>query len=81
MESLRHTNNLDTLKECGNRMRKYQKEAKLLRDRADALPKKYFYLKLAASHLNRCVSCLPNALESCDSADFELNNAKSSLEK
>lgn len=81
MESLRDRNNQAKLKECGEKMRKNQAEVENLRSRADALPKSIaFDLAVAAGSMNRCVSCLPGATESCDIAESSLNDAEDVLQ-
>jgi hypothetical protein len=78
MEPLRNSANLADIRECGIKMRKYQKEANQLRSQADSLSSKYFNLQVATSTLGMCVSCLGSgsAMESCDRTEKLLNEAQ-----
>lgn len=71
MERLRQNNPA----QCGDAMRYNQKKAAILREAVDKLPRfEYTNLKIAAANLNRCVSCLPSALETCGEILEELEN-------
>ncbi len=64
MEPLR--NSYQTLGQCGDKMREYQKQAKNLVEITDALPMSYkVTLGIAAGDLNFCVSCMSSAQNSC----------------
>lgn len=64
MEPLR--NSYQTLGQCGDKMREYQKQAKNLVEITDALPMSYkVTLGIAAGDLNSCVSCMSSAQNSC----------------
>lgn len=67
MESYRNTNDLNSLRTCGQLMRRYQPEAKLIREKADSLRPagKYFDLRVASGFLLSCVSCSNSALDAC----------------
>ena len=77
MEPLRNTDDLSKSGRCGELMRERQKRAKELAARAEALPTKLSYdLRVAATKLVWCVSCLGNALEDCDRARASLAQAE-----
>ena len=82
MESLRNTNDLTKVKECGNLMRERQKIADDLRTETEELPNPYsIRLSPAAIELKMCVSCGSSAIDSCNRAKTSLEEAKKEMEK
>jgi len=82
MESLRNTNDLEKVKECGNLMRERQKIADDLRTETEELPNPYsIKLSPAAIELKLCVSCASSAIDSCNRAKTSLEEAKKEVEK
>lgn len=81
MESLRNTEDLTKVKECGNLMRERQKIADDLRTEAEKLPNPYsISLSPAAIELKICVSCASSAIDSCNRAKSSLQEAKREIE-
>lgn len=81
MQSLRNTDDLTKVKECGNLMRERQKIADDLRSEAEKLPNPYSIpLSPAAIELKICVSCATSAIESCNRAKTSLEDAKKEIE-
>lgn len=79
MEPLRHTNNLNVMRTCGETMRKLQPQAKELRSRADRLSNdqpKAFLLKVAVADLFICVSCANWAIKNCGRVEAGLKEAR-----
>lgn len=76
MERYRNTEELSSLKTCGELMRRYQSQAKVIREEAEALPIKYHNLNLAAIELNMCVSCSSSAGEACQRVSEALSKSK-----
>lgn len=67
MEALRTSNSANDLRKCGTLMRENQPIAEALDKQADELPMSYLQLKVAASDIYMCVSCLESsASEACD---------------
>lgn len=80
MESLRDRDDLAKLRQCGEEMRRHQPAADALRTRAQALPRSLGVdLAIAATFMNRCVSCLPQALDDCTMAEASLDDAEAVL--
>ena len=80
METLRDPDNLDRLRRCGEQMRRNQARAETLRKRAEALPQSLgIHLAIAATSMNRCVSCLPDAIQSCELAGDSLQDAEKAV--
>lgn len=80
MESLRNTNNLYKVRQCGDLMRERQNRAKELLDRAEALPKSYgSSLSVAARELSMCVTCSRGAIRNCDMARSTLKDAEKAI--
>lgn len=77
MESLRvRSGDLDNLAKCGNLMRSYQPQADALREQIESLDTKDTSSSFAKSHfvsaatsLRLCVSCIPGALDNCNSVN------------
>ncbi len=57
MNTLRQRTDIESLAECGSRMRKLQSEADKLVKEAEALPKKYLALRIAAVEMTIGVTC------------------------
>lgn len=76
MELLRVPDDTDKMAACGQQMRGNQSEVEALGDRAGELPLAYVLLGSAAINLNRCVSCVPDALAYCDLAEADLADFK-----
>lgn len=82
MESLRRNQSLESLKQCGQKMRELQKIADELRNRAESLPRPLsFHLGVAAIESKLCVSCISTAKESCDRVKAALAKAKEDIEE
>lgn len=82
MESLRHSQSIESLKQCGQKMRERQKIADELRNRAESLPQPLsFHLGVAAIESKLCVSCLSTAKESCDKVKAALAKAKEDIDE
>lgn len=80
MQPLRDPGDLGSLRECGIRMRENQEKAASLWRRAEALPRSVgAYLVAAAISMDRCVSCLRDAIESCELAESELREAAAAI--
>lgn len=78
MEALRTP---ETLGQCGDQMRKYQKQAQDLVEITDALPlSSYATLMSAARTLNTCVSCQTDAKKQCELVRQDLSNYQSNDE-
>lgn len=65
MEQYRNTDNLATLRVCGEEMRVNQARAKKVKASADSLSMSQISLKIASAHVHSCVSCSGTALEAC----------------
>src|SRR6266545_307292 len=80
MESLRNTNDLPKVRQCGDLMRERQSKAKELLARAETLPKSFgFSLSVAARELSMCVTCSKGAITSCDMALSSLKDAEKTI--
>lgn len=80
MESLRNTDDLSKVRQCGDLMRERQSKAKELLDRAETLPKSYgLHLSIAARELSMCVTCSGGAIQNCNTAQSTLNNAEKAI--
>lgn len=74
MEKLRTSGSLSDVKSCGELMRANQQKAGEIREKAEALPMKYFPLKVAATDIYLCVSCSRTAAsQACDRVDESLD--------
>lgn len=74
MERYRNT---DDLRPCMEMMRENQPKAKSVRSRAfEALPPKYYNLRVASIYVYSCVSCSGTALEDCERVTESLANVK-----
>jgi len=76
MARYRDTDDLSALKTCGEMMRENQEKAKKIRTKAETLPMKYFYLKVASIDVHSCVSCSGTAIEACERVAEALQNDK-----
>jgi hypothetical protein len=73
MNSLRQQTDIESLAECGRRMRKLQSEADELVKEAEALPEKFLALRVAAVEMTIGVTCHETmALEATNRADDKL---------
>lgn len=80
MESLRSTDDLSKVRQCGDLMRERQNRAKELLARAETLPKSYgFRLSVAARELSMCVTCSRGAIQNCDMARSTLKDAEKAI--
>ncbi len=81
MESLRHSDDLGVMEECGVQMRKNQSKAEELRIEAESLPWEYILLNEATNgaRLGFCVSCKETALEDCDLTEMALKEYAAGL--
>ena len=82
MESLRNTDDLSKVRQCGDLMRERQNRAKELLARAETLPKSYgFSLSVAARELSMCVTCSRDAIQNCDMARSTLKDAEKAIKE
>jgi len=84
MDGQRNSASNETLRRCGERMRKLQAEARALRARADGLPLSFIDLKIAANggNIDLCVSCSPRlAPASCIQTAAALKRAASVVKR
>jgi hypothetical protein len=80
MESLRHTQDLQVIRQCGDAMRTHQNELNGLAARAGTLPNRYgMYLRASAFELDPCVSCVEDAAKDCDRAHETIQSAALAL--
>ena len=80
MESLRNTDDLSKVRQCGDLMRERQNRAKELLTRAGTLPKSVgFSLSVAARELSMCVTCSKGAIQNCDMARSTLKDAEKAI--
>lgn len=81
MQSLRNTDDLNKVKDCGNLMRKNREIADDLRNKAEKLPKSLSVkISAVATDLKMCVTCSSSAIESCDRAKSFLNEIRTDIE-
>lgn len=76
MERYRNTDDLSALRTCGEMMRENQAKAKSVRSSAEALPMKYYDIRVASIDVYSCVSCSGTALEACERVTESLANVK-----
>jgi len=81
MDRLRRSeDNLELLRQCGNKMRELKPVAEDIRTRADALPRKYFNLGVASINITLCVTCSRGlAMDNCQMAAEALSEAKKEM--
>ena len=65
MDRYRYSEELSSFKTCGELMRRYQSQAKAVREKTETLPIKYHELTRASIELISCVSCSRDADEAC----------------
>ena len=82
MESLRNTNDLGKVKNCGNLMRENKKSSEELSKEIEKLPHPFsLRLKAVNTDLKSCVTCSSSAIESCNRAKSFLNEVKKDFEE
>ncbi|MEG4428372.1 MULTISPECIES: hypothetical protein [unclassified Microcoleus] len=80
MEPLRNRENLEKLRQCGDKMREYQSQAEKLVEITEALPMPYnIALGAAARSLNSCVSCTTYAKKQCEMVRVDLSDYQSMM--
>jgi hypothetical protein len=80
MQSLRGSDDLAIIRQCGQTMRQLIARSDALRDRADLLPSmNYGLVKTVAIEARLCIVCSDNAIEACDIAAADLDLAKSAM--
>ncbi|HPQ71797.1 MAG TPA: hypothetical protein PKW95_21915 [bacterium] len=81
MDRLRRSeDNLELLRQCGNKMRELKPVAEEIRTRAEALPRKYFSLGVASINITLCVTCSRGlAMDNCQMAAEALSEAKKEM--
>ncbi|WP_447529828.1 hypothetical protein [Vreelandella sp. TE19] len=72
----------DDVVQCMGMMDEHQHKANELRDRVTELPYDAFQnnMELASIELRRCLSCIPDAISSCEDAEGFVDEAELALE-
>lgn len=79
---LSYPQQLQAMRTCGKHMHKNQEFARTVSKKAEALSMDYIYIKVAANpiYTKYCVSCLDDAIESCDELEEAIEEAQHEIQ-